>query len=149
MKKETRLYNVIFPVWMLILFPVTWLIAIPANFIIDSLVILLCIHFLKIEDKKDFYRKTILWVVAFGFLSDILGSIYMTANLVLEVVDNPDSPLVTIPGVLIAGLLIFVFNYYFTLKNYDKNIRFKVALTLAIATAPYTFFIPTRLIYGY
>ena len=149
MKKETRLYNLIFPVFMLILFPATWLIAIPANFLIDSIVLLLCMYFLKIEDKKDFYRKTILWVVVFGFLSDILGSIYMTANLVLEIIDNPDSPLVTIPGVLIAGLLIFVFNYFFTFRNYDKNIRFKVALTLAIATAPYTFFVPTRLIYGY
>ena len=53
MKKDIRLYNVIFPVWMLVLFPIMWLIVIPANFVVDSLVLIGCMYFLKIDNKKS------------------------------------------------------------------------------------------------
>ena len=35
MRRETRLYNVILPIWMLLLFPQVWLIVIPGNLIVD------------------------------------------------------------------------------------------------------------------
>ena len=39
MKREVRLYNVIFPVWLMFLFPQIWLIALPGNLVIDVLVL--------------------------------------------------------------------------------------------------------------
>ena len=32
---DVRLYNVLFPVWLLWFFPVTWIVVLPANFVID------------------------------------------------------------------------------------------------------------------
>ncbi len=39
--KDIKLYNVIFPFWMILLFPSVWFIVLPGNFIIDSLVLLI------------------------------------------------------------------------------------------------------------
>ena len=39
MKREVRLYNVIFPVWLMFLFPQIWLISLPGNLVIDVLVL--------------------------------------------------------------------------------------------------------------
>ena len=47
---SVRCYNVIFPIWFLLLFPVAWLYALPANFIIDSIVLLLALHMLKLDE---------------------------------------------------------------------------------------------------
>ena len=50
LKKELKLYNVIFPIWFLWLVPITWIVVLPANFIIDLAVIVLTLKYLK--DKK-------------------------------------------------------------------------------------------------
>ena len=49
-------------------------------------------------------------------------------------------------SVAVAGVLIFVFNYKIALNKteLDKPARKKVALLMAIATAPYLFFMPVR-----
>ena len=60
MKKDVKLYNVLFPFWMLLLFPQMWLIVLPGNFIIDSLVLLISMAVLKISDKKQWYNQHIL-----------------------------------------------------------------------------------------
>ena len=57
MKKEIKLYNVLFPLWMLMLFPITWLIILPGNFIIDSIVLIICMFALKFENKKQMYKS--------------------------------------------------------------------------------------------
>ena len=45
--RDVKLYNVLFPFWMLLMFPITWAIVLPGNFIIDSLVLLLVMAILK------------------------------------------------------------------------------------------------------
>ena len=55
-KNDTKLYNVLFPFWMLLLFPQVWLIVLPGNFIIDSLVLIMSMLVLKISEKKQFYK---------------------------------------------------------------------------------------------
>ena len=47
MKKEVRLYNVLFPVWLLWLFPQIFLIVAPANLLVDCLVLTLALMGLK------------------------------------------------------------------------------------------------------
>ena len=79
MKKGSRLYNVIFPIWLLVAFPVTWLsfIILPANFAIDFLVVFLSLKFLGVENRKEISKKVILKVWVMGFVADIIGAVLM------------------------------------------------------------------------
>ena len=143
MKKNVTLYNVIFPFWMLYLFPVMWLVIIPSNFLIDSLVLIISMFALKIADKKQFYKKHILKIFAFGMLSDIIGAAFMFLTVWLEISTMADEWYLLVPAIILSASAIFLFNYFFTFKKEDKNIRLKLSLIFAIITAPYTFFIPT------
>ena len=147
MKKDLKLYNIIFPIWLLLLVPPVWLVILPANFIVDSLVILITMMVIGIHQKRKMYIKSIFKVWIFGFISDIIGTAVIFALSVLINKGFDDNPAFTIPGVLIAAIMIFIFNYLFSFKKYDKGTRFKMALSLMIFTAPYTFLIPTSWIY--
>lgn len=149
-KKDVRLYNVLFPMWMLVTLPVIWYIIIPGNFIIDSLVLIIAMKVLKMEDGKGFYKKHILPVFGLGFLADILASIPMWLGMYLEFGGAyGDSLVLTLPGVLLAAVLIFVFDYFVSFRKCEKPLRKKLALIFAVATAPYTFLIPSSLLYGF
>ena len=146
-KKDVRLYNVIFPFWMLILFPAVWLIVLPGNFIIDSIVLIVSMFALKMESKKDFYKKHILKIFTFGMLADIVGSGVMLLMLVLEIGAYGDEPVLTLPGILVSAALIFVVNYFITFRKVERDIRLRMSLIFTIVTAPYTFLIPTSWMY--
>ena len=147
MKKEIKLYNVLFPIWLLMLFPACWLFIIPGNFIIDSLVLIISMYALKINDKKQFYKKNILKIFIFGFLSDIIGSLFLLLMFVLEIGQMGDEPYLTIPGLVISAVMIFLFNYFVTFRGTDKTSRLKLTLIFAVVTAPYTFLIPSSWLY--
>ncbi len=149
MKKDFKLYNVLFPFWMLLFFPWMWLIVLPGNFIIDSLVLLTSVYFLKIEDKKKLYKSSILKIFGIGIVSDVVGSAYMFLMLtVFQVGSMGDEWYLTAPGLIISAVLIFILNYYVTFKKCDKKYRFKLALIFALVTAPYTFMIPSSWLYS-
>ncbi len=148
MKKEIKLYNIFFPFWMLMMIPTMWIFVMPVNFIVDSLVLLICMKVLQIEGKKQFYKSNILKLFAFGLLSDAIGSaLLFVGAYILELGNIGDELYLTIPGLIIAGVCIFLFDYFIALRKSDKAVRFKIALTFAIATAPYTFLIPSSWIY--
>lgn len=149
MKNDIKLYNVLFPLWMLLMFPVTWLVVLPGNFIIDSLVLCLGMYLLKISDKKDFYKKSIVKIFAIGIFSDIIGSAYMLLMVILELCTMADEWYVTVSGVVISAVLIFVLNYFITFKNLDKKKRVVFSLLFAVITVPYTFLVPSRWLYNY
>ena len=56
-KNQTKLYNVILPIWLLVIFPFTWIIILPLNFLIDTLVLKLTMKCLKIEKRKEIYKN--------------------------------------------------------------------------------------------
>ena len=172
MRKQTTLYNVIFPVWMLLFFPAVWLVALPANFLIDSLVLLLAFHVLKLGERKTLYKKAILKVWGFGFLADIAAAVlllltqflgglgsgspamrWFSDNIVGPVCYNPFSNPFALGVVLLAvaaaGALIYLFNMKIALKSWPVEDwqRKKAALLLAVLTAPYTMLIPTAWLY--
>ena len=147
-KNNLKLYNVLFPFWMLMMFPVAWLIVIPGNFIIDSLVLVISMAILKITDKNQWYKRYILKIFAFGMLADIIGASYMLLMvMVFEVGIMGDEPYLTIPGLVISAVMIFVFNYFVTFRGTDKTSRLKLSLIFAVVTAPYTFLIPSSWLY--
>ena len=166
--KQTKLYNVIFPIWFLLFFPPVIFITLVGNFIIDSLVILLCFFVFKLmetQNLKAFYKKSILKVWLFGFLADIIGaSILFTTGILgdsfglpyelisainYDPFSSPIAFIIIIFAMIVSGVFMFIFNYRITFKKQiaDKQLRFKVALTIAIVTIPWTFLLPTKWFY--
>lgn len=146
--KESKLYNILFPIWFIVLIPVSWLVILPGNFIIDSLVLLITMRAIGIVGKKEMYKKSILKVWGFGFLADIIGAAFLFLTMwVFELAVSGEDYLYLAIAVLISAIFIFIFNYKISFKGYDRNTRFKMALSLAILTAPYTFLIPLDWIY--
>lgn len=156
MKKNIRLYNMAFPIWLMFLWPTyLWLLIIPANFIIDSLVLYGSARHQKLSDRFGLWKKHILPIWIMGFLSDFIGAglVFLIYMLLVEVpgITNlilfPGTTLVSVPGVILAGVLIYVLNRFFTFRNsgLEPATIHKLCLHLAILTAPYAFLIP---IYG-
>ncbi|WP_066507514.1 hypothetical protein [Abyssisolibacter fermentans] len=164
--KEIKLYNVIFPIWIILFLPPVILFTLAGNFVIDSLVVIGCFYAFKLRnyqfDLKSFYKKNILKVWIFGFIADFIGAIILF--LTLTVVDNTfDIPyevtnaisynpfsnvagfLTVVFAMLVSCLFIYLFNYYRTFKYIKEvKLRFKLALTIAIITIPWTFLIPYK-----
>lgn len=167
MRKDVKLYNVLFPIWMLVLFPLTWLIVLPGNFIIDFTVVALTMKFLKLPDIIKTTKTVIIRVWLMGFVADFIGTAGMLLSNFLDTWVNTDfsydlmfavnyNPFESIWGflwvtvcVVISAVLIYIFNYKWCLKNtaFDEAQRKKIALSLAIFTAPYLFYLPSMLFY--
>ena len=68
-KKEVKLYNILFPIWMLIFFPSwLWLFLIPANYLIDRCVLYWILG--AMPDKGAFCSKRTSKICIAGFFSD-------------------------------------------------------------------------------
>ncbi|HAX73878.1 MAG TPA: hypothetical protein DCY20_10185 [Firmicutes bacterium] len=167
MKKNIKMYNVIFPMWLLIFFPLTWIIVLPANFVIDLAILALTLRALKVQRLGKYIKSSILKVWIFGFASDIIGALFMFLMYVIDFdyqtelgkwwYENMSSAIAYQPFqsifsflwvticVLIAGVCIYFFNYKISFKHLELTDAEKkfVALTLAILTAPYLFYLPT------
>lgn len=163
--KAIKLYNVMFPVWLLFMFPMTWLLVIPANFIIDSLVLFLGMYLLRIKEKLSLYKKSIFWVFLFGFVADILGGTvllitqfveldgffyeYLTAPVAMNPFDNVYALMYTCFAVVVSAVLIYIFNRFISFRKVsDKKTKRILSLILAVITAPYLFLVPTTSLYG-
>lgn len=161
-EKNVRLYNLIFPIWMLVYFPHFFLFTLPANFLIDLLVVRLMLRHLSCTNRKAIAKSCIWKVWLSGFAADFIGGFLMfSANLVsqsnrwwIEHIANPVmyNPFETIPALLwvicctfITALMIFLFNIKWALKKADLSNKQKkqLALSLSFCTAPYLFFLPT------
>ena len=150
MKRDVKLYNLIFPTWIIFFVPsVLWLLILPGNFAIDSLVLLLALRHYGIPNKLQIWKHAILRIWLFGFLADFLGAglnfpIYMICSSMFDAVHFPGAQLVSLPGIAFAGLLINLFNQCFAFKNCgleEAQIR-KLSFALAVFTAPYTMLCP-------
>lgn len=168
-KRDIRLYNVAFPVWMLWLVPQVFLICAVANLIIDGAVVLISSKVLKFFDiiKKNIKCIFLVWI--FGFLADFAGTIFLFGISQLFYLLNDFTKLggaiawgisynpfghplaffITFAAIVLSGYLIFLLNYYITFKKLDISQKQKktLALILALATAPYLFLLPMGLFY--
>ena len=157
-KRIVKLYNIIFPMYMLWVVPPVIFIAAILNFIIDSIVILITEKVLKVKDIVSKYKKVILKVWGFGFLADFIGAFLLF--LISALFEKLDIPIkynidynpfgniyafiITMSCIIISGVLIYIFNKKFCYKKVDLTEREKhiLALTMAILTAPYLFLLP-------
>lgn len=87
-----KTYNVIFPIWFLLFFPPVILITLFGNYVIDSIVLIVCFYLFKISNSqinlKTFYKKSILKVWLYGFLADILGALILFLCVMFEGLQN-------------------------------------------------------------
>lgn len=162
MKKQTKLYNVLFPIWLLWLFPQVLVFVLPGNLVIDCLVLFLTLLCLK-HAQKGAVVKQLWWKFwLLGFAADLIGTAWMYAGWFgMEVLDaknlwtvpyisflrpwlHPLTFLWTLAGIAIAGVCIYFFDKRAMKKcglltDKEKHV---VALTMAIVTAPWLFFLP-------
>lgn len=166
MKKQTRLYNVLFPawIWALLLFPVC-LFVIVGNLVIDCLVLFLTLLALKHAQKGAVMGKLWwkLWLL--GYAADLVGAAWMLLGWLLSLLPEPLGPLFedalmsahmlrpwthpltfcwTLAGVAVAGVCIYFFDKRAMRKCELLDARQKhiIALTMAVVTAPWLFFVP-------
>lgn len=154
MRKDVKLYNLIFPMWSVYFFGLfflpLWGVLLPANFIVDTLVLFLLFWRLKLENKKELYKKSILKTWGFGFLADFIASgVLIGASEMIEFpfhvyTINAGSLLFTTVGVLLAGGLIYFFHikYIWRKIEIEAGQKKKIALGMAILTAPYLMYLP-------
>ena len=149
--RSVRLYNVMFPIWFFFFFPSVWLLILPVNFLVDSLVVLLSAKRQKLETPKALWKQHILPVWGIGFLSDLMGAgltfgLYLLFGDLLDLNVHlfPGATLISIPGTILAGVLIYFLNRKLTFRKsqLDPVAIHKLCLHLAIFTAPYTMLIP-------
>lgn len=167
-KNQIKVYNIIFPVWVLWLVPITWIVVLPANFVIDLTVIVLTMKWLKVSGIKQKAKVVILKTWLFGFLADFIGTICMGLPGLVEYdiqtefgrwwYDNVGyaisydpfkswaSVLWITACVIITSVFIYLFNYKICFKKLAIEIsqKKKLALSMAVFTAPYLFYLPTK-----
>ena len=164
-QRRTALYNVMFPVWMLIWFPSwLWLLLIPANYLIDRYVLYLSLG--DIKHRGQFCRRHAWKVCLAGFAADFVGSllllgVYLSIDAVgsgwahdvvfglgFNPFSNVFSLLIAIFAVSISGLCIYALDLRIIRKTGLSEAQSKhSALMLATITAPYLFLLPTQLLY--
>lgn len=152
----------IFPFWLLWIMPITWLIILPANFVLDSLLLVLFMKIIKVDKIIETYKQSIIKVWIFGFLADIIGCISLIFMVISDFGDgtyifdalregimmkplaNIYSFMFTVACVMISVVLIYLLDYKIALKNTKlSNLqKKKTAILMAIFTAPYLFFLP-------
>lgn len=158
MRRDVRLYNVLFPAWLLILWPSwLWLVLLPSNFLIDSLVLLIAMAALGYAGKGAVWRSAILPIWLLGFAADLIGCVLVFGMWLLlsqlapelNVFTIPGGQLVALPGVLGAGGLIYLFNRYVSFQRTELSSAeiHRLSLALAVFTAPYTMLIPVEWLY--
>ncbi|MDD4658792.1 MAG: hypothetical protein PHW26_07135 [Eubacteriales bacterium] len=142
-KKYIKLYDAIFPVWILLLWPKLWLAVLPANFLIDLVVVVLTLRCLGIKDIMQNAKSVIVKVWLYGLAADVIGAAAMLFN--PQAYTYNIYTVLWITGcVIISAFFIFRFNYKYSLEtsSLDNSQKQKLALVLAVLTAPYMFFIP-------
>ena len=165
MKKQTRLYNVLFPAWFLalLLFPFC-LLVIFGNLVIDCLVLFLTLLALRHARKGAVMGKLWwkLWLL--GYAADLAGAAWMFLGWLLSMLPEPLGPFFepllsghmlrpwshpltfcwTLAGVALAGVCIYFFDKRAMKKCelLDERQKHVIALTMAVVTAPWLFFVP-------
>ena len=144
-RTDIRLCSYMYPLWLLSVLPPYLVISVPANFVLDSLALFLVIWLLKLENRWQFFKNHFGKVFFFGFLSDFLAGALMICAYSAGL-DGFDvySPLLKIPGFLIAVVLVLLSYYFLVFPEQEKGMRWKLTLLLAIPTVPYTFLFPLK-----
>lgn len=162
--KNNKLYSIVFPIWSLLIYPIVWVAILPINVVIDTIVLLIGFKCLKVNNALEKYKKVIIKVWLFGILSVIIGSLVllipfgsagsvytkMSSGNVWSPYENTAYILSISLAILISMILIYLLNYRVSFKKVGlerKNAK-KLALLLAIFTAPWMLLCPINIVYN-
>ncbi len=162
---SVKLCNVLFPIWILIFFPQVLAIVIPGNLIVDAAVLLIALAVLGCREKGAVIRKCWWKVWLLGFAADLIGAAWMVLGWLLATwlpggaetlgkimynpFGHPAAFLWTAAGVAIAGWFIFLLDrrVFRSVPELTSRQSTRLALTFAIVTAPWLFFLPLYSLY--
>ena len=173
MKKDIKLYNILFPIWLLWLFPSFWIIIVPINLTIEVLVQYFSYKKLGVKDIKGNINASFLRVFLLGIVSDALASLFlfllvMTNSLIpttgslrifaekvytglmMNPFTNITSLLLIIIAIAISTLVSYklFIRYAFDKANLDDEEIKYMSRKLAIFSAPYFMLIPTLALFA-
>ena len=160
MKKTVRLYNVLFPIWLLVFFPSPlWIALIPANYFIDRFVLKKTLP--KTVNRSAFCKKNAWKICIAGFVSDLIGALILFL-IVLMLDDNYElsngitmdpfkdllSFLIVLLAVIISAIFIFIIDRMILIRcGLNRKQATRCAALLAIFTAPYIYLFPSKYLY--
>lgn len=154
MKRDIKLYNLIFPMWGIyfyaLVFPYFYVLLLPANFIVDTVMLLLLFFLLRVPEKKELYWGGIWKTWGFGFLADFAAAgvlVGLSGAMPFNIyapISSAGAFLFATVGVVLAGVLIYFFHIKFVWKGLplEDGKKKKIALGMAILTAPYLMYLP-------
>ncbi|MEB3025812.1 MULTISPECIES: hypothetical protein [unclassified Parvimonas] len=156
------------PIWFFYINPIFWIVIIPITTILCSTVVYISVLYLKIYNPFKMLKKIIVKTTFFCFLCDIMVvGLILLGTMATENLINPKSdfynwyeslrasiygkPLDNIFAILTLGVLILLSRiinyklnkrYTFSKLDIEEENKKKLALAIAIFTAPYIFFFP-------
>lgn len=157
---SVKLCNVLFPIWILIFFPQVLAIVIPGNLIVDAAVLLIALAAMRHRAKGAVLRRCWWKVWLLGFAADLIGAAWMVlgwfvtswvpsldsslGKILYNPFGHPAAFLWTAAGVAIAGWFIFLLDrrVFRSVPELTSRQSTRLALTFAIVTAPWLFFLP-------
>lgn len=166
MKRGVKLYNLILPLWLMLMIPsLYWLFTLPANFIVDLTVSAVALRLSGAREIKKALRTSIVHTWLWGFAADFAGTAMMLApelarsfcdggpfrvwldglarDLTINPAVDPTSLLWTLASIALSSFIIYRKNYNVCFRRAeltDKQRRC-VSLALAVVTAPWFFFL--------
>ena len=163
--KPVRLYNVLFPIFILVSVPSPlWLILIPLNYLWDNFILSRSLK--DLPDLELFCSRNSWKICLAGFLSDIAGGAFLFLVMIfadklspdfsdrigyglsMDPFYNTESFLTTLAAVVLSALLIYVTDRAILKRaGLDSSSASRAARNLALLTAPWLFFIPSKWIY--
>ena len=171
-KRTLKLYNVIFPIWILMFWPSppVILLTLLGNLAIDCLVVFLALLALRHPARGAVLKRCWWKVWLLGFLSDVIGALWLALGLLgswalgadgtaagwvddfamamtVNPFRHPLALLWTAVGAAIAGVCIYFLDrrVFRRAPELDGRQAHVLALALAIVTAPWLFFVPMYL----
>ena len=138
----------------LICYLASYILARFGHYLISGLLLLAAAGWLRLQGKKELWKRSIVKVWLIGFAADFAGA---ALSLVLMLLLNtlldshifdpyhfPGATLHAIPGVCLAGWLIWRLNrrYSFGKADISEAMAGRLSLLLAVFTAPYLMMLP-------
>ena len=112
MKKDYKLYNLIFPTYILLYLSLPALaISIVGNFIIDSVLIIIISLLIYRKVDKKFYLHSVFVAFFIGFISDFFGAL-LCLFFDFRVSGQYEMQRYVVYGVIFSAFLIFIFTVW-------------------------------------
>ncbi|ACV61398.1 hypothetical protein Dtox_0469 [Desulfofarcimen acetoxidans DSM 771] len=142
---NNRLYNIIFPIWLMLFNPLIGIPMLFVNYFIDRSIYYLILrnNEFYVNNKKSFNTCVNLAFIM-GITVDFLGFIFLVLVKGLEYSNYKEwIGLEVIFTIIGCSLLIGFLNYHLSLTlKIPKNIAFKIGVCMGIITTPWLFLIP-------